>query len=88
MTSTHAFKVFLTQNPTDEEKDALFECHAHVCIFGADCGIPVVEFDIEADNQHDALMIGIRDLSKVGLTYTQISLVNTTIDNSKGITQA
>ncbi|RLP97284.1 hypothetical protein EAD96_30060 [Micromonospora sp. BL1] len=70
--TAHVFKVVLDRQPTDDELDALFAAGCDDAAFGSENGLPIGEFDREAETMADAIASAVRELDGVGLIALRV----------------
>lgn len=68
----HTFTLVLDRGPTDDEIDALFGAGCDDAAFGVEGGLPVAEFDRQADTIADAIATAVRAVESVGLTALRL----------------
>lgn len=68
----HVFTVVLNRQPTEEEMDRLFEAGCDDAMIGYERGLPVAQFDREAQTLADAIVSAVRALESVGLTAVRV----------------
>jgi hypothetical protein len=68
----HSFTVVLDRRPTGEDLDTLFDYGMDSATFGVDRGVPIAEFDIEAETMADALVAAIRGLESAGIAALRV----------------
>ncbi|MCX4469117.1 hypothetical protein OOK41_02095 [Micromonospora sp. NBC_01655] len=71
--TTHVFTVVLDREPADDELDALFAAGCDDAAFGSENGLPIGEFDREAETMADAIASAVRELDGVGLVALRIA---------------
>ena len=60
--TAHVFTVVIDRRPTDDELDALYAAGCDDAAFGVDDGLPLAEFDREAQTLADAIASAVRDI--------------------------
>lgn len=70
--TTHTFTVVLDRQPTDDELDALFAAGCDDATFGTEAGLPIAEFDREAETLADAIASAVRALDEAGLVALRV----------------
>ncbi|MDG4830467.1 helix-turn-helix transcriptional regulator [Solwaraspora sp. WMMD1047] len=70
--ATHVFTVVLDRQPDDNELDALFAAGCDDAAFGAENGLPIAEFDREAETMADAIATAVRSLDGVGVIALRV----------------
>ncbi|BCJ59156.1 XRE family transcriptional regulator [Micromonospora endophytica] len=70
--TTYAFTVILDRQPVGSELDALFEAGCDDAAFGTENGLPVAEFDRNAETMADAIASAVHSLDEVGLTALRV----------------
>jgi hypothetical protein len=70
--TVRTFKVILDRDPSDSELDRLFEAGCDDAAFGLERGLPVAEFDREAETMADAVASAVHDLESAGFTPLRI----------------
>lgn len=69
---SYSFSVVLSHRPTEEDLDKLVARGLSDATFGLERGVPVVEFDREADNLGEAIATAVRELQAVGLEAVRV----------------
>jgi hypothetical protein len=70
--TTHTFTVVLDREPTEDELDGLFVAGCDDAAFGTDSGLPIAEFDREAETLADAISSAVRNLDAAGLVALRV----------------
>lgn len=70
--TTHVFTVVLDRQPTDDELDALFAAGCDDAAFGTETGLPIAEFDREAETLADAIASAVHSLDEAGLVALRV----------------
>ncbi|WP_140157989.1 helix-turn-helix transcriptional regulator [Micromonospora sp. NBS 11-29] len=70
--TTHMFTLVLDRQPTEDELDFLGAEGCDDAAFGVENGLPVVEFDREADTMADAIASAVHNLDAAGVIALRI----------------